>query len=310
MTYNRIAVYGHRGWVSSTIFAALVQSGAPIKVLYRPSSDVSDLPEGITSVKVDVEDQQALEAALQDVDIVISLVGQEGVARQHGFVKAIPHTNVKLFVPSDLAFRCDEQGLRVPVNKVKFEVEIAAKNAGIPTTIILPGYFAESSLSSFLIGVDLPGNRIVFTGDSEHQIVNICTREYVAAAYAAIFAQTPISQLQDTVIGLSELRVTGQDVAKALERKHNAPPTVFRHSLKEADRQMQIRLDQGRPLALAWYCRRVWGSGEVQNVIGSNIWEIPGYQKKTLKDLIEDGELVAYRKATPELKAALEQTFY
>jgi uncharacterized protein YbjT (DUF2867 family) len=55
---------------------------------------------------------------------------------------------VKLFVPSDLAFRCDDQGLRVPVNKAKFEVEEAAKKAGIPTTIILPGFFAESSLNS------------------------------------------------------------------------------------------------------------------------------------------------------------------
>lgn len=71
MTYNRIAVYGHRGWVSSVIFAALVQSGAPVKVLYRPGSDVSDLPESVTSVKVDVEDQKAVEAALQDVDIVM-----------------------------------------------------------------------------------------------------------------------------------------------------------------------------------------------------------------------------------------------
>lgn len=71
MAYNRIAVYGHRGWVSSAVFAALVQSGAPIKVLYRPGSDVSDLPEGVVSVEVDVEDQQAVESALQDVDIVM-----------------------------------------------------------------------------------------------------------------------------------------------------------------------------------------------------------------------------------------------
>jgi putative NADH-flavin reductase len=71
MTYNRIAVYGHRGWVSSAIFAALVKSGAPVKVLYRPGSNVSDLPESITSVEVDVEDQKAVVAALQDVDIVM-----------------------------------------------------------------------------------------------------------------------------------------------------------------------------------------------------------------------------------------------
>jgi uncharacterized protein YbjT (DUF2867 family) len=71
MTYNRIAVYGHLDWASSAIFAALVKSGAPIKVLYRPSSHVSDRPKEVTAAEVDVEDQAALEVALQDVDIVM-----------------------------------------------------------------------------------------------------------------------------------------------------------------------------------------------------------------------------------------------
>ncbi|KAJ5204389.1 uncharacterized protein N7498_005268 [Penicillium cinerascens] len=310
MTYNRIAVYGHRGWVSSAIFAALVQSGAPIKVLYRAGSDVSDLPEGVVSVEVDVENQQAVESALQDVDIVISLVGVEGITRQHGLVKAIPQTNVQLFVPSDLALRWDEQGLRVPANQLKSEVEEAAKKAGIPTTIVLPGYFAESLMSTGMIGVDVLGNRIVFTGDSEHQVVNMCTREYVAASYAAIFATTPISQLQNRVIGLSEIQATGADVAKALEKRHNAPPTIFRHSLEEADRQMQLRLDRGRPLAMAWYCRKLWGSGSVPRLIGSDIWEIQDYSKKSLEELIVDGKLVAYREASPAFLEAVEETFY
>lgn len=41
----------------------------------------------------------------------------------------------------------DEQGLRVPVNKAKSEVEKAAKDAGIPTASVLVGSFAESMLS-------------------------------------------------------------------------------------------------------------------------------------------------------------------
>ncbi|KAJ5681389.1 NmrA-like family protein [Penicillium maclennaniae] len=310
MTYNRIAIYGHRGWASSAIFAALVQSGAPVKVLYRPSSDVSDLPEGVKSVAVDVEDQQAVEAALQDVDIVISLVGQEGVPRQHGLVKAIPQTTVKLFVPSDLAFRCDEQGLRVPINQQKFEVEQAAKKAGIATTIILPGLFAESFLNTGMLGVDVLNNRIVFSGDSEHQIVNICTREYVAAAYAAIFATTPISELENKVFGLSEIQATGSDVANALVKRYNTAPTIFRHSLEEVARQMQDRLEKGQPLANAWYCRRIWGAGKIQELIGSDVWEIKGYKKKRLEELIINDDLVAYREGSPAFMAAVDKMFY
>lgn len=71
MTFNRIAVYGHRGWASSAIVKALAASGAPITVLYRPGSDVSGLPYGVNTISVDVEDQKALVSALQDVDIAM-----------------------------------------------------------------------------------------------------------------------------------------------------------------------------------------------------------------------------------------------
>ncbi|KAJ5580266.1 uncharacterized protein N7459_006251 [Penicillium hispanicum] len=310
MPFNRIAVYGHRGWASSGIFAALVQSGAPIKVLHRPTSDVSSLPAGVAAVQVDVEDQTTLRNALQDVDILISLVGHEGVTRQHALVDAIPHTNVQLFVPSDLAFRCDENGLKVPVNKQKDAVEYAAREAGIPVTIILPGLFAESSLETMLLGVDKYKNRVAFAGDAEHQRLNICTREYIGAAYAVIFAQTPVAQLQNRVIGLSELQPTGAEIVRALEQRNGGPPQIFRHSLDEVDRQMHACLDAGRPLGLAWYGRRVWGSTGYGAVIGSDVWEVEGYKKKTLEDLLPAGGLEAYREQSGPLVEALERTFY
>ena len=71
MTYNRIAVYGHRGWVSSAIVGALAASGSPITVLHRASSDTSGLPSGVRKIQVDVDDHKALIAALQDIDIVM-----------------------------------------------------------------------------------------------------------------------------------------------------------------------------------------------------------------------------------------------
>jgi nucleoside-diphosphate-sugar epimerase len=68
---NRIAIYGHRGWASSAITAALIASGTPVKVLYRPGSDVSSLPDSIATVAVDLADHGQVVAALQDVDIVM-----------------------------------------------------------------------------------------------------------------------------------------------------------------------------------------------------------------------------------------------
>lgn len=119
-------------------------------------------------------------------------MGHEGVTRQHAFVKAIPHTDVKLFVPSDLAFRTDEQGLRVNVNKEKADVEKEARDAGIPLTIVLPALFAESSLGMGydcislsrlpteypaddyrLLGIDRAGNRLAIPGDGDNQVLNV-----------------------------------------------------------------------------------------------------------------------------------------
>lgn len=68
-SYNNIAVFGHRGWVSSGIVAALLDSGAPIKILYRPESSVADLPTSTTTVKVDLANEQSLVEALEGVDI-------------------------------------------------------------------------------------------------------------------------------------------------------------------------------------------------------------------------------------------------
>lgn len=82
------------------------------------------------------------------IDLPSSLVGQEGVPLQHHLVAAIAKTKVKLFVPSDLGFRCDEEGRRIPVMGAKSAIEDAAREAGIPMTVIWPGVLAESSLSS------------------------------------------------------------------------------------------------------------------------------------------------------------------
>lgn len=69
--YNRIAVYGHRGWASSAIVDSLATSGAPVTVLYRPGSDASGVAGAVKPIEVDVEDEGALVAALQDIDIVM-----------------------------------------------------------------------------------------------------------------------------------------------------------------------------------------------------------------------------------------------
>lgn len=71
MPHNRIAVFGHRGWASSAIVDALSATGAPVTVLHRAGSDTHNLRAGVKKIQVDIDDHEALIAALQHIDIVM-----------------------------------------------------------------------------------------------------------------------------------------------------------------------------------------------------------------------------------------------
>lgn len=207
---NRIAIYAHRGWIGSKIVKALAESPASVKILCRPGSSVVGLPSNVSAVNVDTTDQADLIAALRDIDILMwftrhfnhstvtanislsSLVGHDGIRSQHHLVEAIPKTEVRLFVPSDFAVRYAGQGLAIDVIRAKFEVEEHAKRLAVKTTTVLTGNLAEFALGTpyvvdlictgrlltssnpcRVMGVDRLNNRIIFTGDSASQPLNL-----------------------------------------------------------------------------------------------------------------------------------------
>ncbi|KAH6616790.1 hypothetical protein C7974DRAFT_427714 [Boeremia exigua] len=299
MSTNRIAVYGHRGLFSSTIAAALVASGAPVTVLYRPESDASGFPAGVPTIKVDPFDEDALVAALQDIDIVISLVGDKGIDAEHGFVRAIPRTKVKLFVPSDLGLRYGEEGMLVPVLKRKEDVQEAARKAGIPLTVILIGNFAEYTLGSVAMGIDVKGNRLCYTGNSAKEKAIMSTADYVAAAYVSIFTGNPVSEISNRAIAVIELAPTGEEIAESLRKKHGEEPKISYQSAEEATAQYHTHRNSGHPilslLSGAWFYRKLWGTGELTSMLGLDIWDVAGYRKATIDDLIVEGMVRPYR---------------
>ncbi|KAH8766136.1 hypothetical protein F5883DRAFT_461018 [Diaporthe sp. PMI_573] len=313
MSMNRIAVYGHRGLFSSRIAAALVASGAPVTVLYRPESDASNFPASVPKIKVDPFDEDALVAALQDIDIVISLVGDKGVDAEQGFVRAIPRTKVKLFVPSDLGLRYGEEGMLIPLLKKKEDIQEAARQAGIPLTVILIANFAEFTLGCIAMGVDVKGNRLLYTGNSAKEKAVMSTADYVAAAYVSIFTGNPISEVSNRAIGVIELAPTGEDIAEALEKKHGEKPKIFTQSVEKATADFHAHRTSGHPvlsvLSAAWFYRKLWGTGELTSMLGSDIWDVPGYQKATVDDLIVEGKVNPYRDLGPYLSYLEEGMF-
>ncbi|EGU86963.1 hypothetical protein FOXB_02519 [Fusarium oxysporum f. sp. conglutinans Fo5176] len=215
MSRNRIAIYGHRGLFSSRIAAALVASGAPVTVLYRPESDASNFHASVPTIKVDPFDEDALVAALHDIDIVMGQGCRRGARLRPGY----PRTQVQLFVPSDLGLRYGEEGMLIPLLKKKEDVQEAARQAGIPLTVILIANFAEYTLGSIAMGIDVQGNRLLYTGNSAKEKAVMSTADYVAAAYVSIFTGNPIPEISSRAIGVIELAPTGEEIAEALRKE-------------------------------------------------------------------------------------------
>lgn len=135
------------------------------------------------------------------------------------------------------------------------------------------------------------------------------SRDYVAAAYASIFPKTPITNLANRTFGISEIQVSGSEIAKALEEKHGSAPTVYRQSLDEIEAQIRKCLDDGSSFAAVWYYRWMWGSGLQVESIGEEIWDVEGYEKRDLGNLIR-GEEFVYKDIPEQVVAALDGTFF
>lgn len=185
------------------------------------------------------------------------------------------------------------------------------------------------------MGIDLPGNRVILTGDMEQHSTSLwcvrtavsagtpaapsvltpflpspplifpSTRDYAGAAYAQLFSRTPVDALAGRAITLREYTFSGSDLLAALARAHGGTqPTVARRtSVAELERAIAA----GHPLALAYACRRNWGASLALDVLTDDVLEVEGYDKATLEGQVVGGGLQHYRTLSPAfLTAAFE----
>lgn len=143
----------------------------------------------------------------------------------------------------------------------------------MPHIVVVSGNFAEFALGTPLLGIDLPGNRVLYSGNSANRPLCLVTRAYAAAAYVSLFATTDPSTLAGRYIGLNELAPTGSELLVAISRKHGVPAT----SAKDDD-FIEGTYRSGSILGLPALVRKKWGEGT--HTVGSDVWDVPGYEKK------------------------------
>ena len=45
------------------------------------------------------------------------------------------------------------------------------------------------------------------------------------------------------------------------------------------------------PAVLAYYCRKIWGTGEQGGMLGGDVWDVEGYDKVGVEELVGGGLL-------------------
>lgn len=144
------------------------------------------------------------------------------------------------------------------------------------------------------MGVDIPNNRILHTGDSKTNPVYlwcviklptharymsniVSSLDYAAAAYADMFFNHSPSTFAARLVGLNELHPTMGEIEEMMHRKSGNAPQVAHDTVENA-------ASQAKAGKLDGLVRKKMGDGT--HGVGNDIWEVEGYQKKTLEDFI------------------------
>lgn len=137
---------------------------------------------------------------------------------------------------------------------------------------------------------------------STHVFLLQSTRAYVAAAYATIFTATPIDEIKNRTLTLCELSPTGDEIAAALTEKFGSRTLSTFEPIGSINDKVETALSTGNRFALAYYCCKVWGTGQQAAMVGSDVWDLKQYPKASLRSLIVDGQLEAYRAMPVEVE--------
>ncbi len=212
-----VLVAGATGNLGGRIVNALIERGADVKVIVRPSTEPAKVKEfeskGLTVVKMDMSDREGLQHALEGVACAVSaLQGLEDVIidAQVMLLNAAVAAGVPRFIPSD--FSSDFTDLPEGDNR-NFDLRRKFHNhlekADIAPTSIFNGAFSDI-LSYNTPLLDLKNNSVSYWEDADWPI-DFTTMDNTAAftAGAAIDESTPkklnIASFRITPNGLQAL---------------------------------------------------------------------------------------------------------
>jgi hypothetical protein len=279
--YTSFAVVGAGPTIGGRIVKALLERGASVVALARPSSTSTSSPllEGAKIATADYADVKAVASVLREhkVEVLISAVAYGALPSQSTIADASKEAGVKLFVPSE--FGLPTEGGKGGHLVIKSQFADYLKSLGIPSLRFYTGMFME--FIPLFTGVDTGKFLILGKGDASFSTTAL---DDVAGFIAHVLTSLPPAKLHDATFRVEGERTSFNKVG-ALYASKNIPVEHVT-SLPEGyvkQTLLQGLFEQGRGSS-------GWDNYADKDVpedahSGNAAW--PGHQWKTVKEVLE-----------------------
>jgi hypothetical protein len=279
--YTSFAVVGAGPTIGGRIVKALLERGASVVALARPSSTSTSSPllEGAKIATADYADVKAVASVLREhkVEVLISAVAYGALPSQSTIADASKEAGVKLFVPSE--FGLPTEGGKGGHLVIKSQFADYLKSLGIPSLRFYTGMFME--FIPLFTGVDTGKFLILGKGDASFSTTAL---DDVAGFTAHVLTSLPPAKLHDATFRVEGERTSFNKVG-ALYASKNIPVEHVT-SLPEGyvkQTLLQGLFEQGRGSS-------GWDNYADKDVpedahSGNAAW--PGHQWKTVKEVLE-----------------------
>ncbi len=237
-----IVVAGATGDLGGRIITALLKHGAAVRALVRPGTDVAKMDhfaqQGVEVVRVDLEDQAALQQACTGAACVVStLAGLRDVIvdTQSRLLAAAVAAGVPRFIPSD--FASDYTKLAAGQNRnfdLRREFKTILDQAPIAATSILNGAFGEILTYNVPL-LDFKQQQVGYWEDADW-LIDFTTMDDTAAFTAAAALDTITPRL----LRIASFQLSPRALSAAAEEVKKKPfPLVRLGSRLELAAQIQ-----------------------------------------------------------------------
>ncbi|KAL2024910.1 hypothetical protein VTK56DRAFT_3609 [Thermocarpiscus australiensis] len=259
---KNVAVLGGTGNLGPAVIRELVSAGFSVTGVTREASTDSTpkFPNGVAVKKVDFNSFDALKAAFDGQDAVVSTVGAPGVSAQKVAIDAALAARVKRFIPSEFGINTRKvrgtpigQILAGKIAIVDYLEEKARENPGFTWTGLSTGLF-------FDWGLDASGLGIINLKDKKATVIDSGNEKWPASTLAQV-GKAVVGVLRhpdetaNKYLSTASFNLSQNDLIALVEELTGAKFPVTREKSADVQKAGEEKLATGDPRAFTYLLR-------------------------------------------------------